>query len=184
MPAPFLQPGLKPLQAAIAAALDEVLWWEAAITCCGPGQDFARPLADARQRYRTLCRRAACPECVSGEIPQATIDRIMDLVTMPDIIPDLLSRLCGETLEWRPGASTAYLATCPFCGNNRRNFEMKLTGEKCGLWICRACDEGGSLKWFLLRRAGLGFRELFRELGHYAGVSIEDETSKPEGMLL
>lgn len=162
----------KPLESAIAHARDEVLWWEAAITCCGPGQDFSRPLADARQRYRTLCRLAACPERVSGRIPQDTIDRIMDLVTMPDIIPDLLSRLCGETLEWRPGAREAHLATCPFCGNNRRNFDMVLSGPKCGLWICRACDEGGNLLLFLMRRAGLGFRELMERLGQYAGVSL------------
>lgn len=160
----------------IEQAEDDVLWWQAANLEC-PGI-FREQLAAAQGRLRFLQRAARLAHLPARTLPQATIDQIMDLVTMPDIIPDLLSRLCGEALEWRPGAREGKLATCPFCGNTRHNFEMLLSGPKCGQWICRACNEGGSLKWFLLRRAGLGFRELMRELGHYAGVSIED-TSKP-----
>lgn len=165
----------KPLESALNQVRDEVLWWRAAIDTCGPIEDFTRPLRQAEERYRALARRARQPERVSGEIPQETIDRIVELVTMPDIIPDVLRHLCGEVLEWRAGGKTGYLQTCPFCSNSRRNFEMVIeSGPKCGLWTCRACNEGGSFKWLLMRRSGLPFRELMRELGYYAGVTIED----------
>lgn len=99
---------------------------------------------------------------------------------MPDLIPELLQNLCGITLEWRVGAKEGTAAVCPFCGNCKQNFQVSLrTGE----YYCWACTEGGSLKWLLLRQSGLGFRELFAQLGQYAGVSVEPLNSE-KGILL
>lgn len=153
---------------AIEQAEDVVLWWAAAEQEC-PGV-FREQLTAARKRLAYLQRAARQPAQAAQGIPQDTIDRIMDLVAMPDIIPELLQTLCGITLEWRTGAKDATSASCPFCGNCKKNFQVSLqTGE----YYCWACPGGGSLKWLLLRQSGLGFRELFERLSQYSGVPIE-----------
>lgn len=171
----------------IEQAEDELLWWTAA-NLEFPGA-YREQLAHAQQRLRFLQRIACLPEG-TGLLSQDTIDRIMDLCAMPDIIPDLLSDLCGITLEWRPGARGG-TAVCPFCGNANRKFGVSFVGGcrgwktfKPGDFYCFVCTEGGSLKWLLMRQSGLGFREMMERLGQYAGVSLPAETSKREGMLL
>lgn len=161
----------------IEQAQDELLWWQAA-NLEFPGA-YRDQLASAQKRLRFLQRAAKLPPSQAKTIPQETIDRVMELATMPDIIPDILRDFCGLTLEWKPGAKQGKLQTCPLCANSRYNWEINL---RSGLWHCWACTEGGSLKWLLLRFSGLGFRPLFERLGAYLGVSVEPPVAR--GILL
>lgn len=151
-------------------AEDEVLWWTAA-NLEFPGV-YRQQLADVTRRRDLLKRAARIPAGQSKTIPQDTIDRIMDLCAMPDIIPTLLADLCGITLEWRPGARGG-TAVCPFCGNANRKFGVSF---ETGLFHCFVCTEGGSLKWLLMRKSGLGFRDLMERLSVYSGIPIPQPT--------
>lgn len=161
-------------QSLVQQAENDVDWWTAA-NLEHPGA-FGEQLKLARARLKALLRATRSVE--SARLPAETVERIMAAVTTPDLLPVLLHDLAGEALLYRSGRKVGYVNPCPFCGNAKWNFELVLSGPKCGLWVCRACNEGGTLRWLLMRRSGLPYRELLERLAGYGGIVLETEPAR------
>ncbi len=97
------------------------------------------------------------------------IDDIKDRIDIIDIV--------SETVKLKKSGRT-YTGFCPFHANTRT--PSFVVWPESGTWKCfGACNTGGDVFTFLMKRDGLEFKEALHELGRRAGIEIVEE-HKPE----
>lgn len=98
----------------------------------------------------------------------STIDDIKDRIDILDVV--------SETVKLKKSGRT-YIGFCPFHSNTRT--PSFVVWPETGTWKCfGACNTGGDVFTFLMKRDGLEFKEALRELGRRAGIEVEER--KPE----
>ncbi len=96
------------------------------------------------------------------------IDDIKDRIDIVDIV--------SETVKLRKSGRT-YLGFCPFHANTRT--PSFVVWPETGTWKCfGACNTGGDVFTYVMKRDGLEFKDVLRELAHKAGLELEER--KPE----
>ena len=101
-------------------------------------------------------------------IPQETVDRILDLASIEDVVGDFV------TLK-RAGAS--YKACCPF--HNEKTPSFVVTPSK-GIYKCFGCGKSGTAVGFVMEHESLSYVEALRYLAKKYNVEIVDSEEKPE----
>jgi DNA primase len=97
------------------------------------------------------------------------IDDIKDRIDILDIV--------SETVKLKRSGRT-YTGFCPFHANTRT--PSFVVWPESGTWKCfGACNTGGDVFTYLMKRDGLEFKEALHELGRRAGIEIVEE-HKPE----
>ena len=97
------------------------------------------------------------------------IDDIKDRIDILDVV--------SETVKLKKSGRT-YVGFCPFHANTRT--PSFVVWPESGTWKCfGACNTGGDVFTFLMKRDGLEFKEALHELGRRAGIEIVEE-HKPE----
>lgn len=97
------------------------------------------------------------------------IDDIKDRIDIIDIV--------SETVKLKKSGRT-YTGFCPFHANTRT--PSFVVWPESGTWKCfGACNTGGDVFTYLMKRDGLEFKEALHELGRRAGIEIVEE-HKPE----
>src|SRR5512135_1504472 len=97
------------------------------------------------------------------------IDDIKDRIDIIDVV--------SETVKLKKSGRT-YIGFCPFHANTRT--PSFVVWPESGTWKCfGACNTGGDVFTFLMKRDGLEFRDALHELGRRAGIEIVAER-KPE----
>ncbi|HTP10633.1 MAG TPA: DNA primase [Anaerolineae bacterium] len=97
------------------------------------------------------------------------IDDIKDRIDIIDVV--------SETVKLKKSGRT-YTGFCPFHANTRT--PSFVVWPESGTWKCfGACNTGGDVFTFLMKRDGLEFKDALHELGRRAGVEIIEE-HKPE----
>jgi DNA primase len=97
------------------------------------------------------------------------IDDIKDRIDIIDVV--------SETVKLKKSGRT-YTGFCPFHANTRT--PSFVVWPESGTWKCfGACNTGGDVFTFLMKRDGLEFKEALHELGRRAGIEIVEE-HKPE----
>ena len=98
----------------------------------------------------------------------SVIDDIKDRI---DIV-----ELASETVKLKKSGRT-YVGFCPFHANTRT--PSFVVWPESGTWKCfGACNTGGDVFTFLMKRDGLEFKDALHELGRRAGIEVEER--KPE----
>ena len=99
------------------------------------------------------------------------IDDIKDRLDIVDIV--------SETVKLRKSGRT-YIGLCPFHANTRT--PSFVVWPETNTWKCfGACNTGGDVFTFVMKRDGLEFKEALRELGRKAGIEVEEH--KPEAAI-
>ena len=102
-------------------------------------------------------------------IPQETVDRILDLASIEDVVGDFV------TLK-RAGAS--YTACCPF--HNEKTPSFVVTPSK-GIYKCFGCGKSGTAVGFVMEHESMTYVEALRYLAKKYNVEIvESEESAEE----
>ena len=101
-------------------------------------------------------------------IPQETIDRILDLTKVEEVIGDFVSLK-------RRGSS--YVACCPF--HSERTPSFTVTPSK-GFYYCFGCHKGGSAVNFLMEHENMSYVEALRYLASKYHVEIQEEENTAE----
>ena len=101
-------------------------------------------------------------------IPQETIDQILDLTRIEDVIGDFV------TLK-RRGAS--FVACCPF--HNEKTPSFYVTPSK-GIFKCFGCGKAGSAVGFLMDYEHLSYVDALRYLARKYHVEIQEEEESAE----
>ena len=102
-------------------------------------------------------------------IPQETVDRILDLASIEDVVGDFV------TLK-RAGAS--YKACCPF--HNEKTPSFVVTPSK-GIYKCFGCGKSGTAVGFVMEHESMTYVEALRYLAKKYNVEIiESEESAEE----
>src|SRR5512143_1044259 len=97
------------------------------------------------------------------------IDDIKDRIDIIDVV--------SETVKLKKSGRT-YTGFCPFHANTRT--PSFVVWPESGTWKCfGACNTGGDVFTFLMKRDGLEFKEALHELGRRTGIEIVEE-HKPE----
>ncbi len=97
------------------------------------------------------------------------IDDIKDRIDILDVV--------SETVKLKKSGRT-YVGFCPFHANTRT--PSFVVWPESGTWKCfGACNTGGDVFTFLMKRDGLEFKDALHELGRRAGIEIVEE-HKPE----
>jgi DNA primase len=97
------------------------------------------------------------------------IDDIKDRLDILDVV--------SETVKLKKSGRT-YVGFCPFHANTRT--PSFVVWPESGTWKCfGACNTGGDVFTFLMKRDGLEFKDALHELGRRAGIEIVEE-HKPE----
>ncbi len=97
------------------------------------------------------------------------IDDIKDRIDILDIV--------SETVKLKKSGRT-HVGFCPFHANTRT--PSFVVWPESGTWKCfGACNTGGDVFTFLMKRDGLEFKEALHELGRRAGIEIVEE-HRPE----
>lgn len=96
------------------------------------------------------------------------IDDIKDRIDLVDIV--------SETVKLKKSGRT-YTGFCPFHANTRT--PSFVVWPETGTWKCfGACNTGGDVFTYVMKRDGLEFKEVLRELARKAGIELEER--KPE----
>lgn len=96
------------------------------------------------------------------------IDDIKDRLEIVDIV--------SETVKLRKSGRT-YIGLCPFHANTRT--PSFVVWPETNTWKCfGACNTGGDVFTYIMKRDGLEFKEVLRELGRKVGIEVEEH--KPE----
>ncbi len=96
------------------------------------------------------------------------IDDIKDRLDIVDIV--------SETVKLRKSGRT-YIGLCPFHANTRT--PSFVVWPETNTWKCfGACNTGGDVFTYVMKRDGLEFKEVLRELGRKVGIEVEEH--KPE----
>ncbi len=96
------------------------------------------------------------------------IDDIKDRIDLVDIV--------SETVKLRKSGRT-YIGFCPFHSNTRT--PSFVVWPETGTWKCfGACNTGGDVFTYVMKRDGLEFKDVLRELARKAGLELEER--KPE----
>ena len=96
------------------------------------------------------------------------IDDIKDRLDIVDIV--------SETVKLRKSGRT-YIGFCPFHSNTRT--PSFVVWPETNTWKCfGACNTGGDVFTYVMKRDGLEFKEVLRELGRKVGIEVEEH--KPE----
>jgi DNA primase len=97
------------------------------------------------------------------------IDDIKDRIDILDVV--------SETVKLKRSGRT-YTGFCPFHANTRT--PSFVVWPESGTWKCfGACNTGGDVFTFLMKRDGLEFKDALHELGRRAGIEIVEE-HRPE----
>ncbi len=98
----------------------------------------------------------------------SVIDDIKDRIDILEVV--------SETVKLKKSGRT-YVGFCPFHANTRT--PSFVVWPESGTWKCfGACNTGGDVFTFLMKRDGLEFKDALRELGRRAGIEVE--VRKPE----
>ncbi len=93
------------------------------------------------------------------------IDDIKDRIDIIDVV--------SETVKLKKSGRT-YTGFCPFHANTRT--PSFVVWPESGTWMCfGACNTGGDVFTFLMKRDGLEFKDALHELGRRAGIEIVEE---------
>src|SRR5512143_2799756 len=96
------------------------------------------------------------------------IDDIKDRLDIVDIV--------SETVKLRKSGRT-YIGFCPFHSNTRT--PSFVVWPETNTWKCfGACNTGGDVFTYVMKRDGLEFKEVLHELGRKVGIEVEEH--KPE----
>ncbi|HZY40621.1 MAG TPA: DNA primase, partial [Anaerolineae bacterium] len=96
------------------------------------------------------------------------IDDIKDRLDIVDIV--------SETVKLRKSGRT-YIGLCPFHANTRT--PSFVVWPETNTWKCfGACNTGGDVFTYVMKRDGFEFKEVLRELGRKVGIEVEEH--KPE----
>ncbi len=99
----------------------------------------------------------------------SVIDDIKDRIDILEVV--------SETVKLKKSGRT-YIGFCPFHANTRT--PSFVVWPETGTWKCfGACNTGGDVFTFLMKRDGLEFKDALRELGRRTGIEVEER--KPEG---
>ncbi len=97
------------------------------------------------------------------------IDDIKDRIDIIDVV--------SETVKLKKSGRT-YTGFCPFHANTRT--PSFVVWPESGTWKCfGACNTGGDVFTFVMKRDGLEFKDALHELGRRAGIEIVEER-RPE----
>ncbi|MBI2566990.1 MAG: DNA primase [Candidatus Schekmanbacteria bacterium] len=102
-------------------------------------------------------------------IPQEDIDRIRDRLDIVDVVRSYL----GAELK-RAGRS--YVALCPFHKERTPSFNVFPERQ---MFKCFGCGEYGDVFAFVMKRSGLSFGEVLKELARQAGVELRIAATSP-----
>ena len=98
------------------------------------------------------------------------IDDIKDRLDIVDIV--------SETVKLRKSGRT-YIGMCPFHANTRT--PSFVVWPETNTWKCfGACNTGGDVFTYVMKRDGLEFKEVLRELGRKVGVEVEEHRPEAE----
>lgn len=99
------------------------------------------------------------------------IDDIKDRLDIVDLV--------SETVKLRKSGRT-YIGLCPFHANTRT--PSFVVWPETNTWKCfGACNTGGDVFTFVMKRDGLEFKEVLRALGRKAGIEVEEH--RPEAAI-
>ena len=99
------------------------------------------------------------------------IDDIKDRLDIVDLV--------SETVKLRKSGRT-YIGLCPFHANTRT--PSFVVWPETNTWKCfGACNTGGDVFTYVMKRDGLEFKEALRELGRKVGIEVEEH--KPEAAI-
>jgi DNA primase len=99
----------------------------------------------------------------------SVIDDIKDRIDIVDIV--------SETVKLKKSGRT-YTGFCPFHANSRT--PSFVVWPETGTWKCfGACNTGGDVITYVMKRDGLEFKDALSELGRKAGIEVVEH--KPEG---
>jgi DNA primase len=100
----------------------------------------------------------------------SVIDDIKDRIDIVDIV--------SETVKLKKSGRT-YIGFCPFHANSRT--PSFVVWPETGTWKCfGACNDGGDVFTFVMKRDGLEFKEVLHELGRKAGIEVEERRPEAE----
>jgi DNA primase len=98
----------------------------------------------------------------------SVVDEIKDRIDTVEVI--------GETVKLRKSGKN-YTGFCPFHPNTRT--PAFVVFPESGTWRCfGACNEGGDVFSFLMKKEGWDFPETLRYLAERAGVTLKPRTSE------
>jgi DNA primase len=101
-------------------------------------------------------------------ISQQTIDRILDVASIVDVIGSFV------TLK-RHGSN--YTACCPFHDEKTPSFHVS---PQKGIYKCFGCGKAGNAVGFIMEHERLTFPEAIKWLGKKYGIEVEDTAQSPE----
>ncbi|MBI2331724.1 MAG: DNA primase, partial [Chloroflexi bacterium] len=100
----------------------------------------------------------------------SSIEEIKDRLDILDIV--------SETVQLKRSGKS-YTGFCPFHANTRT--PSFVVWPESGTWKCfGACNEGGDIFKFVMKRDGLEFPEALRQLAEKAGVTLRPPTAFEE----
>jgi hypothetical protein len=137
-------------------------WGEAEVTIISDGLAYDLALLnDEIQRREKLRARGFNWAAAESRIPS---DLPRQLKQDVDLAEFVVHR--GWVKLRRVGAH--YIGACPFHDDRSPSFSV----SDDGLWFCFACGEGGDVYSFVMRAAGVSFRDAFNIVAGYVGVRI------------
>src|SRR5512136_3224315 len=94
----------------------------------------------------------------------STIDEIKARIDIVDLV--------SETVKLRRSGKN-YTGFCPFHANTRT--PAFVVFPESGTWRCYgACNEGGDIFKFVMKKEGLDFKEALKKLAERAGVQLQE----------
>ena len=98
------------------------------------------------------------------------VDEVKDRIDIVDLV--------GETVKLRKSGKN-YTGFCPFHPNTRT--PAFVVFPESGTWRCfGACNEGGDIFRFVMKKEGWDFPEALRSLAERAGVELRPRTDAEE----
>src|SRR5512140_830513 len=98
------------------------------------------------------------------------IDDIKDRIDIIDVV--------SETVKRKKSGRT-YTGFCPFHANSRT--PSFVVWPETGTWKCfGACNTGGDVITYVMKRDGLEFKDALSELGRKAGIEVVEHKAESE----
>lgn len=105
----------------------------------------------------------------SGKVPKSVIDEIRERIDIVGVV--------GEHVQLRK-AGASYKGLCPFHDEKSPSFNVSPAKR---IYHCFGCGEGGDVFGFMMKKSGMGFRDVLEECASRAGVDISGYRGNYEG---
>lgn len=106
----------------------------------------------------------------SGKVPKSVIDEIRERIDIVGVV--------GEHVRLRK-AGASYKGLCPFHDEKSPSFNVSPAKR---IYHCFGCGEGGDVFAFMMKKSGMGFRDVLEECASRASVDISAyRSSLPDG---